>query len=251
MLRAMYDVTQDRIWLERYRKALAARPAKSDKTRAEICAAGYGLDREAIKGIDEHSLWIYVGCQASLAKLAGMETDESIRGKFRTGLDVNAKNVLPALEQHKQFDNTDTKVFGHANWRAVYPTWFAQRTQADAEKLVEAEDKAKGGNRKSYEARYMRNPLAAATIIAMAGDGANRDAVERTVRHYNYSTLHMSEFFFAECAYYAQPSGKRKCRSYIDAPTPHTDSMVRRNHWARRFSRIGSGFGVTSSPAGS
>ena len=50
MLRAMYDVTKDSVWLERYRKALAERPAKSDKTRAEICAAGYGLDREAIKG---------------------------------------------------------------------------------------------------------------------------------------------------------------------------------------------------------
>ena len=51
----------------------------------------------------------------------------------------------------------------------------------------------------------MRNPLAAAAIIALAGDGAGRDAVERTIRHYDYSKLHMSEFFFAECAYYALP----------------------------------------------
>ena len=55
----------------------------------------------------------------------------------------------------------------------------------------------------------MRNPLAAAAIIALAGDGAGRDAVERTIRHYDYSKLHMSEFFFAECAYYALPKPRR------------------------------------------
>ena len=65
--------------MEHYQKALAERPAKGEKTRAEICAAGYGLDREAIKGIDEHSLWIYVGSQASLAQLVAFETDESVR----------------------------------------------------------------------------------------------------------------------------------------------------------------------------
>ncbi|MCX6910058.1 MAG: hypothetical protein NTY01_18725 [Verrucomicrobia bacterium] len=206
MLRAMYDAAHDSVWLERYRKALAERPAKSDKTRAEICAAGYGLDREAIKGIDEHSLWIYVGSQASLAKLVVMETDESIRAHYSAGLAVNAKNVLTAIEAHKEFDNNDTRIFGHANWRAVYTTWFPQRTQTDAEKLAEAEDKAKGGKRKNYEGRYMRNPLAAAAIIALAGDGTGRDAVERAIRHYDYSRLHMSEFFFAECAYYALPA---------------------------------------------
>jgi len=208
MLRAMHDVTHDRVWMERYQQALAERPAKGEKTRAEICAAGYGLDRETIKGIDEYSLWIYVGSQASLAQLVAMETDESIRGQFRAGLAVNAKNVLTALEKHKEFDNADTKVFGHANWRTVYTAWFPQRTQADAEKLSEAEDKAQGGKRKGYEARYMRNPLAAAAIVALAGDGTNRDAVERTICHYDYSKLHMAEFFFAECAYYALPTGK-------------------------------------------
>ncbi len=163
MLRAMYNVTRDGVWLERYRKALPERPAKSDRTRIDICAAGYGLDREAIKQIDDFQLWIYVGSQASLAELVAMETDESIKARYRAGLAVNAKNVLTALESHKGFDNADTKVFGHANWRTVYTTWFPQRTQADAEKLSEAEDKTKGGKRKSYEAKYMR-PLAAAAI---------------------------------------------------------------------------------------
>lgn len=206
MLRAMYDVTRDSVWLVRYRKALAERPAKSDKTRAEICAVGYPLDREAIKNIDEYQLWIYVGSQGSLAKLVAMETDESLRAQYRAGLAVNAKNALVVIEAHKEFDNHDTKVFGHANWREGHSTWFPQTSQADAEKLSRSGDKAKLGGRKHYEAKYMRNPLAAATLIALAGDGAGRDAVGRAIRHYDYSKLHMSEFFFAECAYYALPA---------------------------------------------
>jgi hypothetical protein len=206
MLSVMADVTRDNVWLERYRKAAAERPAKSDKTRAEICAAGYGLDREAIKGIDEHSLWIYVGSQAALANLAAQETAATLRALYRAGLAINAANVRAALDTCKEFNNADTQIFGHANWRAVYTNWFVQRTQADAEKLAECEDKAKGGKRKAREARSMRNPLAAAAIAALAGDGTGRDAIERALRHYDYTKLHMSEFFFAECAYYALPA---------------------------------------------
>ena len=203
MLRAMYDVTRDRVWLERYRKALADRPAKSDLTRAQICAAGYGPDREEIKSIDEYQLWIYVGSQGSLAELVAMETDETVRAQYRAGLRVNVSNVLASVEAYKMFDNEDAKVFGHANWRACYTNWYPQTTQAEAAKLSETGDKAKLGGRKHYEAKYMKNPLAAAAIIALSGDGAGRDAVERAIRHYDYSKLHMSEFFFAECAFYA------------------------------------------------
>ncbi len=205
LLRAMSDVTGDRVWLERYQTALAERPAHSDKTRVEICATGYAADREAIKNIDEYQLWIYVGSQGSLAKLVAMETDESLRAQYHAGLAVNTKNALAAIEAHKTFDNNDTKVFGNANWRAVYATWYPQTTQAAAAKLSETGDKAKRGERKHYEAKYMRNPLAAAAIAALAGDGLGRDTIERAIRHYDYSRLHMSEFFFAECAYYALP----------------------------------------------
>lgn len=206
MLRAMYDVTRDSVWLERYRKALAECPANCDKTRVQICAAGYGPDREAIKGIDDYQQWIYAGSQGSLAKLAAMETDESLRAQYGAGLAINVRNSLASIEAHKAFDNNDTKAFGNANWRAVYSTWFPQPTQAEAQRLSGIADKSKRGERKHYEARYMRNPLAAAAIVALAGDDTGRDTIERAIRHYDYSKLHMSEFFFAECAYYALPA---------------------------------------------
>ena len=209
MLRAMYDVTKDKVWLERYRQALAERPAKSDKTRAEICAVGYPLDREAIKGIEEHGFWIYVGSQASLVKLIAMETDETVRSQYRAGLVINATNALNSIVAFKEFDNQDLKVFGSVDWRACYTNWFSQQTPADAVKLSETGDKTKKGARKNYEARYMRNPLAAAAIVAFAGDGTGRAAVENAICHYDYSKLNMSEFFYAECAYYALPIIKK------------------------------------------
>jgi len=205
MLRITHEITNDPVWLDRYRKALSEKPAQATKTRAEICAEGYPHDREAIKTLDAHGLWIYIGCQAALANLIAMEPDESLRAHYRTGLTINASNALIAMEAHTQFDNQDTQIFGHADWRKGYPNWFPQLTQADALKLSEMGDKAVLGNRKYYETRYMRNPLAAAAIIALAGDQTARAAVARTLRHYDYSKINLSTFFFAECAYYALP----------------------------------------------
>lgn len=204
MLRVMHAVTKDKIWLDRYYTALVERPEPGGKTRIELCAEGYPYDRNAIANIDSTQLWIYVGCQGSLAGLSAMESDPKLRGYYRTGLMVNANGALAAIEAYKQFDNNDTKRFGHADWRAVYgAAWFPQKTQADAHKLSEMADTAKAGERKAYERLYMRNPLAGATLIALARHPGARDAVERVVRHYDYSKLNMSEFLFAQTAYYA------------------------------------------------
>jgi hypothetical protein len=208
MIRVMHDVTRDARWLDRYRQALAERPAKSALTRAEICAVGYSHDLEVIKGINTHSMWIYVGSQGALARLAALETDGGVRAQFQAGLAANARNALPSIAAHKEFDNRDTKVFGHANWRAGYPNWVPQKTQEEAEKLSQNGDKVKLGQRKSYEARYMRQPLAAAAVVALGGGDAERATVEVALRHYDYAKLNMAEFFFAECAYYALPAGK-------------------------------------------
>lgn len=208
MLRAMYEVTHDGVWLDRYQNALAGRPEACDQLRAEICAAGYGLDRNAIKGIDAQQLWIYVGCQGSLAKLAELENDDSIRAQYRAGLAIDVKNALAVIEEYRQFDNNDTKMFGDADWRACYPNWYPQKTQDDAVRIFESGDKEKLGERRDYEARYMRNPLAAAAIIALGGDGTGRKAVESAICHYDYSKIYLSQFFFAECAYYTLPDGR-------------------------------------------
>lgn len=207
LLRVVESVTGNAVWRDRYEKALSEKPKDSTRTRAEICAQGYGIDREAIRNLDDIQLWIYVGSQAALAKLVELESDASIRMLYQAGLAANAKNALGKVAAFSQFDNLDDKKFGHADWRSVYAAWRPQRTQNDAEKLAkEAEDKSKAGRRKDYEAKFMRNPLAAAAILALSGNPTHRPEIERAIAHYDYSTLNMSEFFFAECAYYSLPS---------------------------------------------
>jgi hypothetical protein len=90
----------------------------------------------------------------------------------------------------------------------VYATWFPQPTQAEAERLAKIVDTKKRGPRKGYESSSMRNPLAAAAIVALSGDPAGSPAVLKAVSHYDYAKLNMAELFFAEVAYYALPEVK-------------------------------------------
>lgn len=205
ILRAMYDVTQDPVWLERYHRAMNERCPKTGKTRLEICAAGYPYDHDQIPNIDRALLWIYVSSQGALARLADSETDESTRSQFQAGLVINARGALAVIDAYKKFDNNDTKDFGHARWREGYPDWFPQKTQRDAEKMASKGDRKLLGQRKGYEASRMRHPLAAAAIIAQAGYRDGFDEVRRAICHYDYNKLNMAELFFAECAYYAMP----------------------------------------------
>ena len=205
LLRATHEMTGDGVWLERYRKALTEKPAKSAETRQEICALGCPRDLEFIPHIEKGQLWIYVGSQAGLAKLAAAETDPVVKAAYLKGLEVNAQFALPAVATHAQFDNADQKIFGSADWRAVYTTWFPQVTQADAQRLSETGDMKKRGTRKHYESTWMRNPLAAAAIVALAGDESGRASILKAVGSYDYARINMAEFFFAECAYYALP----------------------------------------------
>lgn len=207
LLRIMHAMTGQAVWLDRYYRAAAELPHGSEVSRTAICAEGYPRDRSTIAHIDDWQLWIYVGSQAALADLARMETSEALRDAFRRGLATNAANARGSIEAWRQFDNGDRQVFGHADWRAGYPTWYPQPTQADAERLAKAGDPAKLGGRKSYESKGMKNPLAAAAMVALAGEPADRPAVEAALGHYDYSQLAMSEMFFGEVAWYALPAG--------------------------------------------
>ena len=203
ILRAMHDVTGDAAWLDRYHEAMKEQSPKTGKTRLEICAEGYPYDHDQIRNIDRALLWIYVGSQGALAQLADGETDENTRSQYRAGLAINARGALAAIGTYKLFDNNDTKVFGNARWREGYADWFPQKTQADAERMSSKGDRKLLGGRKGYEAGRMRNPLAAAAMIAQAGYRDGFDEVRRAICHYDYDKLNMAELFFAECAYYA------------------------------------------------
>lgn len=208
LLRATYEITGEAVWLERYRKALDEKPAKSAETRREICALGCPRDLSFIPKLDKGQFWIYVGTQSGLAWLASVEEDAETKAAFRKGLAVNARFARASVATHAEFDNADQKAFGSADWRNVYSTWFPQPTQKEAERLAAIVDYKKRGPRKNYEATYVRHPLAAAAVVALAGDPADRASVLKAIGHYDYARLHMAEFFFGEVAYYALPEPK-------------------------------------------
>jgi hypothetical protein len=208
ILRAMYDVTQDQAWMQRYLRQRNERPSDSDKTRLEICAEGYAADRGMLKNLEPGLLWIYVGAQGALRKLFELETDETVRAFYRQGLDRNAANVLPFIAACQQFDNRNDEGFKYANWREGY-TWRPQNTQKDAEQVARSGKMEILGTRKRYERLTMTSPLSAAAIAALAGDSVNRNAIELAIRHYDYTKINLSEFFLAECAYYALPPSGR------------------------------------------
>jgi len=208
LLRATYDITGEAVWLERYRQALAEKPPGSDETRQEICALGCPRDLGFIPTLQKGQFWIYVGTQAGLARLAAAETDAAAKAAYRKGLDVTAQFALSSVDTHAMFDNGDQGLFGTADWRGANATWFPQPTQKEAERLAKIVDYKKRGPRKNYEATWMRHPLAAAAVVALARDASARPQVLKAIRHYDYAKLNMAEFFFAEVAYYALPEIK-------------------------------------------
>jgi len=193
------------VWLERYERDIEEYHADTGRSRLEICAEGYPADFGELPNLEPNAFWIYVGAQGGLAKLAALERDERILAYYRRGLESNASRVLPFIDAHRDFDNQATDGFAYARWRDGY-AWEPQQTQQDAERVASSGKREILGDRKSYERRTMTAPLSAAAIAALGGSGTiGRDAIERAITHYDYTTINLCEFFFAECAYYALP----------------------------------------------
>jgi len=139
-----------------------------------------------------------------LAQLAAMESDEKTCAFYRKGLERNAARAVRFIEAYKQFTNQNDLSLGYANWRHGYH-WKPQETQGDAERVASLGKKKVLGTRKGYERSTVTNPLSAAAIVALAGDGTGRREIESAIAHYDYSKINICEFFIAEVAYYALP----------------------------------------------
>ena len=74
-----------------------------------------------------------------------------------------------------------------------------------AGRVAETGDRAILGTRKGFERHTMTAPLSCCAVMAFNGDASVRDDIARVLRHYDYSTLNISEFFIALVAWYALP----------------------------------------------
>lgn len=202
ILRAMFDVTGDEIWKTRYEKACRENhPTRGGLTRVEVCAQGYAMDIRQFS-VEPDGLWIYVCAQGCLRELEKMDDDPVRRKHYRDGLQWNAARVTPFLSRAQKYDNSTERPFKYANWRTGY-AWQDQPTQAVANKVAGTGNKKILGRRKGFERSHVTTPLSACAIIAYAQDVSQREAVAEVLRHYDYSTINISEFFLAELAWYA------------------------------------------------
>lgn len=216
IMRAMYEVTEDGSWLSSYREAAREKPYGSTADRVSICAEGAERDLDHIKDL-KTQMWIFAGAQGSLAELARLENDETLRSAYRSGLKKTAKAAAPGIAAYKDFDNGDEPPFRLIAWRDMLnPNYKPQANQNEA--TATALNQLREVNRidrtnqivprRDRESYQMREPLAAAFVCALAGGEeaeASRASIEAAIMHYDYAKSYGSLFFFAECAYYAMP----------------------------------------------
>ena len=217
ILRAMQDVTGDAVWKDRYEKACGERhPLADGATRLDICAKGYAADFGKF-GIEPSGLWIYVVAQGCLRKLSEMDADPARRAKYVQGLRWNAARVRRFFGDRRKYDNSTEVPFRYANWRTGYK-WEEQTTQAIAGRVANSGNLKILGTRKGFERAGMTAPLSACAIAAYSGDTRLRAEIADVLRHYDYATLNICEFFLAECAWYALPEK--------DVPVPPGNTRV-------------------------
>ena len=204
ILRAMADVTGSPAWRARYETACGEEQSRSGLTRLEVCAKGYVTDIGKF-AVEPGGLWIYVCAQACLRALARMDADDTRRAAYLAGLGANAERARKFFAMAAKFDNSTERPFRYANWRTGY-RWRDQPTQKEADAVAGTGDRKILGSRKWFERSHMTTPLSACAIVAFAGEARDRAAIEEVLRHYDYSTLNISEFFLAELAWYALPA---------------------------------------------
>ncbi len=190
-LKTLHLLTGDAHWGEQYSSIKAG-------CLAEIEAGGE-VDAKRFKACFGNGVWIYVASAQMLERLIELEDNAADRERMRKGLLHFAGRVAPLMELRSKYDNEMVRPFKYANWREGY-NWRPQKTQKDAEDVAYSARPDVLGNRKGHERDFMSVPLAAAAFCALAGRDKYRDAIFATLRHYDYDTPNISEFFHAAIA---------------------------------------------------
>lgn len=209
VLRGLHRLTGDAHWLDLFRACLAERPQGSSKSRLEICAGGvqYVAPGEPPRYPESPPIWTSASSQAGLRALVDWEDDATVKQQLQRGLDANAASAARFVGRFRQYDN-DNRIDFDPDWRKLNALWKPQGEIGEAVTLATQQYRAwnKQSPRRLLEADLMRDPLFAAWIVALSGntetiDQARTD-IEGVLTHYQWSKLHTSLFFMAECVYW-------------------------------------------------
>ena len=199
VLMAMYDITGNTVWLDRYNQAKNDFIESTGCTRLEACGKGWELDMKKYNPEHVGNMWIYVCTQECLSELYRLDNDATARATYFSGLVENARHARPHMSLSAKYDNNKGEKFDYANWRHGY-SWNEQTNIDQALEVSRTEKTEILGNRKWYERVYVSQPLCAAAICAFAGMYQNE--ILETINKYDYNQINISEFFFGEIAYW-------------------------------------------------
>lgn len=192
MLHSLGELTGEEHWKRLYEE--------TKRERLKEIECGAEIDERTYKAAGGEGVWIYVSSAQALAYLIAREECLGDRKRMMLGLSNYAARVAPLMRDRVRYDNSTQECpFKYANWRTGY-AWRIQKTQKDAEEVAYSGNKDILGTRKDYERRWMANPLAAAAICALSRDARYRDEIRAALRHYDYTTPNISEFFHAAIA---------------------------------------------------
>lgn len=183
LLRATYEVTQDKAWLDLYREHLPA--------RREHLAHGW-------PAAERWSAWTSVSPCLALEAIHELERENScLEGLRRAAMGAEAR-LRPALERPFQYD-----LKFDLDWRQMNQAWKPQSSKQEARAVAQKQLDIYNriSPRWTEERNHAGEPLHLAWMLSLAPQGGYNDLIERTVKRYDYRRLHVVRFFAAECAW--------------------------------------------------
>ncbi|MEQ1859969.1 MAG: FAD-dependent oxidoreductase [Chthoniobacteraceae bacterium] len=201
-MKAMHQFTGDARWQQRYFDAANERVGNGQRTRIEICRTGMEFD----PGQGPRNSWTGSVSVVALRALWEMETDEKLRAAYAEGLRASAALSATSLALWEKFDVNGSEVF-NPDWRVMDGAWKPQHSEADAVAVANAGLRLqhKASPRLGIEKNLMREPSFAAWVVTLCPDAAfvnqHRASIERTLTHYQFDKLHLSQFFPLESAW--------------------------------------------------
>lgn len=190
-LKSLHRLTGDRQWEECYESV------KADALDA--IESGGESDAKFYKACFGGGVWIYIPSVQALSRLVELEENESDRARMKKGLLLYASRVAPLMDRRTRYDNSAERPLKFMNWRDGF-YWPPQRPRKKAQDVHYSSKPEILGKRRDFECDYMRIPLAAAAVCAIADAERYRGEILSTLRHYDYSTPNLCEFFYAAIA---------------------------------------------------
>ena len=200
ILRAMYSVTEEKEWMQRYHRALHETGGKENLSRLQIARQGMTY------WYSKRHNWTSASSVGGLRGLWEMEKDPEVKAAFAQGLSASAKLAAKSLTLALEYDPVTTAKF-NPDWRSVMLShWKEQTTNKDAMQIAgrQLAEFRRASPQRDRECNFVREPAAASWIVMLCPNPQtvkpHLHGVKQVICRYDYSKLYYSTFFWVEGA---------------------------------------------------